>query len=332
MSVSLKQEKPKGKLFDVVKAYNDGQTLEKAATSYEVGGNLTRTDGVNLWDSIVKEGDLLSKIRKIYIGSNTGNLNQFENGSIFSDRAGAAAAMAEVIAGTAITGTNKRNIGNSWALKERYLLFDLLNEEITNMARLGRGVFNRETSGQIDISFSNHLEGQLITGDGTGVNMTGILKRCLDNLAADEAEELTGLKVRHFDTAAMTTSTAIYKAAYEKQQVKYRNKSVFITAENDANKYQDEVDARISYTGSKNETKKIEYPYRSRGLEVNPYMTDKTVIFTPLNNIAMVISVEKMRKNVKVQEVPYTIVYSLKVDIDYQFITNDKVVFGHVVA
>lgn len=317
-------------LFELCKAVADGKiTLEKAATEYEIGGVLTKTDALNLYDTVIKQGDLLAKVRRVPCYSLKGNLNQYVSEGVFTNRADAGAAMSAVINGNDIANTNKDQIGNEFTLLERYYLFALLSEELVNNARQGRNRFQSETGKQINTGMANTLENQLIAGDGTGSNVIGIRKRCIDNLATSQAEEDSGKKIRNIDTNLYATQTARLKAVYNKQLSKYRSKSTFIMNEDDYNTYEEEVNATTSFNGSKNTVEKKNYPFKSRQIIASPYVAANEIYFGPLDNICNCIDVVGMKRTTKMQDIPETLVYGFKMHVDFQFATNDKVTFGY---
>jgi len=322
----------KYKLYDIVKAVGiDEIPLEKAATDFTIDGTLTPQQAVNLWDTVVPKSNILSRIRRVLANSNAGDLNQYINEGILTGRAGAVTAMTAIRGGGDIAGLRKDNIGNSYVLKELYFMYDLLNTEMTNFAALGRNKFNQEAGNQIATGYSNAFTEKFITGDD-GINEpAGIIKLVTDNLAASPAEEATGKKVRNIDTAALTAVTDRFSAVWKKQQVKYRKKSVILCSDADYETYKEEVDESSNYNGAKTLTQ--DKDYRFKGLEVIPMedMDDNTYVMSPLDNMCYILSVASgaNERGTDVQKVPKTLVYWNLANMQFAFVTYDKVVYGY---
>jgi len=322
----------KYKLYDIVKAVGiDEIPLEKAATDFTIDGTLTPQQALNLWDTVVAKSNILGRIRRVLANSNAGDLNQYVNEGILTGRAGAATAMDAVRGGGDIAGVNKDNIGNSYVLKELYFLYNLLNTEMTNFAALGRSKFNTEAGNQIATGYGNAFTEKFITGDDGLNEPAGIIKLVTDNLAANPTEEASGKKVRNVDTGALTTITDRLAAVWKKQQIKYRKKCVILLSDADYETYKDEVDESSNYNGAKTVTQDKDYKYK--GLELIPMedMADNTYVMSPLDNICYIMSVASgaNERGTDVQKVPKTLVYWNLANMQFAFVTYDKVVYGY---
>jgi hypothetical protein len=320
------------KLYDIVKAVGIDQIpLEKAATDFTIDGTLTPQQALNLWDTVVPKSNILSRIRRVLANSNAGDLNQYVNEGILTGRAGAVTAMTAVRGGGDIANINKDNIGNSYTLKELYFLYDLLNTEMTNFAALGRNKFNTEAGNQIATGYANAMTEKFVTGDN-GINEPyGIVPQIVANLAASPAEEATGKKVRNIDTAALTTITDRLSAVYKKQQIKYRKKCVILLSDADYETYKEEVDESSNYNGAKTITQDKDYKYKGIELIAMEDMTDNTYIMSPLDNMCYIMSIATgaNERGTDVQKVPKTLVYWNLANMQFAFVTYDKVVYGY---
>lgn len=319
--------------LNILKAQNENTSIMKAATDYTVSGSLERTNALNLYDTVRKQGDLVSRIRRVNSASLKYDLNQFANTGVITGRADAVTAKAAIIAGNDVADINKKNIGNTGTLKELYHLFSRSGEEVTDLVQYGEAEFNSNLSMQLAEDWSDKLENLVLNGDNTANQPTGILKHCKDNLAANSTEEATGKKVRNIDINAagseITTIKGRLDALIKKQQVKYRKESVILISENDYQTLIDELVATESLSTGRDILRDQTLPYRGYELIRLPYMPDNNYIMSPLNNIAFVVSAKDTRRNTEVQEVPFNILYSIMGFWNFDFCTYDKVTIAY---
>ena len=319
---------PKKNLYNLAKYAIENHTgldgkvnLQKAATDYEIGGTLTPTDGLNLFDTIIKENDFLSRVRFVPCESIKKNLNSFVNEGVLRDRDNVSDR----------SGMRKDNIGNDANLKEIYYIFDQEPEELVNFARIGPQAFESGVTNQIAIGYANRLEEEAINGDD-GVNrLHGLLKKAKDNLATTPAEEATGKKVRNINTNGVTTITARLKAVLQKQQSKYRKPTIstFVLSLNDYEDYVDEVIATTGLTGGRDILTDQKYKYKGYELLVNTEMPDNNILFGPLNNICYCVNIAGIKRSLNIEDRPSLLEHTYLAFIDYQFATFDKVVIGY---
>ena len=320
-------------LYDAVLAVVNKEKvdLKKAATDYEIGGTLTPTDALSLFDTVIATSNLIARIRRVLAESNTVNLNQFVNKGVLAGRSNAATAKAAVLAGNSVAGITKDNIGNTATLKELYYLHSFLPTELSNFARLGRGVFQRESINQLAEGWKEILEEQVLIGDNTANQAYGFIPNAKANLAASPAEEATGKKVRNIDTDGFTTVTEALQAIYNKQQLKYRSKSVIMLNTADFDTYCDEIIAGTSLQTGRDILRDTSTLQKFKGIELIPLddMPSGNYLMCPLDNMAFVINNNNVVTNVDVENVPKSWLYSIFGEWNFQFVTFDKVVIAY---
>ena len=319
----------KKKLYDLFKAYVDGEItdLKKAATDFEISGALTATDALALFDTVQATSDLLSRVRRVDAESNLVNLNQFVNNGVLVGRANAATAKSAIIAGNDIANINKDNIGNQVTLKELYYLYNFQPSELTNFARLGRGVFQSKSVAQLTEHWKVTLEEQILVGDNTADQAQGIVPLAKANLG----DGSTGKTVRNVDIGALTTVTDKLQAVYDIQSLKYRKNSAILISQADYDTY---VKEQRNASGSNTRERILSDPSvyrRFQECELIPLvdMPADNYLITPLDNIAWCVNIDGVENTVEIQNVPKSTVYSIMGLWQFGFVTYDKVAIGY---
>ena len=313
-------------------ALQNGVSLYKAATDFEIGGALTITDAGNFWDTVIQQTNYISRIFRYDQFSIIAHLNQFVNQGVIVGKPDAATAAAAVRAGNDVANIVKDNIGNDLTLKELYYLYNFNSAELVNFARLGRGVFASRATAQLMADFGEKMEAHLFNGDGTANQPDGIIVTAKANLNATvDTQSATGKDVAFTDTTALTTVTDALSAVLDLQQDKYEDDSVIFLSNNDYKTYKREVDASSNFNGARTRTEKRDYDFEGIELLPSSHMTDKEYLITPLNNVVFANKVDGMETNVDVQNVPKSTLYNTMGHWNFGFITYDKVTLGYQV-
>jgi hypothetical protein len=300
-----------------------GQTAQiiKAATDYEISGALEPTDALTLADTVRQRANVVSQMRLVPCSSNLVNLNQITNEGVLVGRAGAVTAKSAILAGNDVANISKGNIGNQVTLRELYFLFSRLYEEMTNTARLGADAFNRWVSEQFQTSYMNVLEDHVWYGDNGANEPRGLMVSAKANLG----DGSTGKTVRNVNNAAYTTVLESLRGLRDIMSDKYRNDVVYFMSLKNLDTYRDEVASSSSFSSKELLVENKQMIFDGRPIIASPYITEGEFLASPLDNMCWCVNTTQMSRDVEVQNVPKSMLYSIVAFWNFEFATYDKV-------